>query len=104
MKTYYVKSRTGEIRPIVTMAYIVPSLRTDLVSVNPLNRQGNRVMHDADPEESGLSPVFNRKIDQLKSFAFMSEHSNLFISKQKPSMRNNLARSRVMRNGTEGYE
>ncbi len=29
MKTYYVRSRTGEIRPITTKAFIYPTLRTD---------------------------------------------------------------------------
>jgi hypothetical protein len=75
MKTiYYVKSRIGGIRPIVIKTYIVLTLRTDLilVPVKSLNRQGNRVIHDADPEESGISPVFNGKIDESKSFSFMS--------------------------------
>ncbi len=43
MKTYYVKSRTGEIRPLTTKAFIVPSLRSDLISVKSLKRQGYRV-------------------------------------------------------------
>ena len=46
MKTYYVKSRTGAIRPLTTKAFIVPSLRSDLISVKSLNRQGYRVIHD----------------------------------------------------------
>ncbi len=78
MKTYYVKSRTGEIRPLATKAYIVPSLRADLISVISLNRQGYRGVHDPDPEESGIYPIFNKTIDKSKSFAFMSEHSILF--------------------------
>ncbi len=78
MKTYYVKSRTGEIRLIVTKAYIVPSLSSDLMSVKSLNHQGYRAVHDPDPEESGIYPMFNGKIDKSKSFAFMSEQSNLF--------------------------
>ena len=35
MKTYYVKSRTGEIRPLTTKAFIVPSLRSDLICQIP---------------------------------------------------------------------
>jgi hypothetical protein len=31
-----------------------------------------------DPEESGIYPIIDKKIDKSKSFAFMSEHSNLF--------------------------
>ncbi len=81
MKTYYVKSRTGEICPLTTKAFIVPSLRSDLISVESLNRQGYRVIHDPDPEESGIYPIFDGKIDKSKSFAFMSEPSNLFYFK-----------------------
>ncbi len=80
MKTYYVKSRTGEIRPL-TKAFIVPSLRADLICVKSLNRQGYRIIHDPDPEESEIYPIFDGKIDQSKSFAFMSENSNLFYIK-----------------------
>ncbi len=79
METYYVKSRTEEIRPIMTKAYIVPTLRTDLITVKSLNRQGYRVIHDADSEESGTYPVLNGKIDISKSFAFMSEYSKSFL-------------------------
>jgi hypothetical protein len=50
------------------------------MSVKSLNRQGYREIHDQDPEESGIYPIFNGKIDKSKSFAFMSEHSNLFYS------------------------
>ncbi len=73
-------SRTGEIRPLT---FIVPSPRSDLISVKSLNHQGYRVIHDPDPEEleSGIYPIFNGKIDKSKSFAFMSEHSNLFYIK-----------------------
>jgi hypothetical protein len=64
MKTYYVKSesRTGEIRPLTTKAFIVPSLRADLISVKSLNCQGYRIIHDPDPEESGIYPIFDGKI------------------------------------------
>jgi hypothetical protein len=100
MKTYNLKSRTGGIRPLTTKAFIAPSLRSDLTSVKSLNRQGYRVIHDLDPEESGIYPIFDWKIDKSKSFAFISEHSIFFISKQNPCRRNNSTRSRVMRNGT----
>ncbi len=73
MKTYYVKSRTGEIRPLTTKAFIVPSLRADQIPVKSLNRQGYRIIHDPDPEESGIYPIFDGKIDKSKSFAFMSD-------------------------------
>ncbi len=33
MKTYYVRTRTGEIRPLTTKAFNVSSLRSDLISV-----------------------------------------------------------------------
>jgi hypothetical protein len=61
MKTYFVKSRTREIRPIVSKAYIV--------------------IHDADPEGSGIFPELKAKIDKSKPFAFMSKHSNLVYIK-----------------------
>ncbi len=96
MKTNYVKSRTGEIRPIVIKAYIVPSLRSELISVKSLNRQGYRVVHDPDPEESGIYPIFNLKIDKLKSFAFRSEQSIFYYIKAE-------AMSRVVRNGKGGW-
>jgi hypothetical protein len=81
MKTYYVKSRTGEIRPLTTKAFIAPSLKSDLISVKSLNSQGYRVIYDSDPEESGIYPIFDGKIDKSIFFAFMSEHSNRFYIK-----------------------
>ncbi len=76
MKTYYVKSRTDEIRPLTTKAYIVPSLRADLISVKSLNRQGYRVVHDPDPEESGIYPIFNlRPPSQAKMRAMLHTSS-----------------------------
>ncbi len=39
------------------------------------------MIHDEDDMESGVYAVINRKIDTAKSFAFMSEHSNLFYLK-----------------------
>ena len=83
MKTYYVRTRTGEIRPITTKAFICPKLRTDLLSVKGLNFQGYSVVHHPDPEESGIFPIFNGKTDKSKSFVFMSEHSNFFLSKSR---------------------
>jgi hypothetical protein len=69
------------IRPIVVKAYIVLALRHDLLSVKGLNKSGFRVIHDEDDMESGVYAVINRKIDAAKSFAIMSEHSNLFYLK-----------------------
>ncbi len=62
-------------------AYIIPTLRTELIPVKSLNSQGYKEIHDADPEESGIFPVLNWKIEKLKTFAFMIEHSNLFYIK-----------------------
>ncbi len=77
LKTYYVRDRLGEIRPIVVKAYVVPGLglKHDLLSVKGLKQSGYRVIHDEDEEESGVFPVINKKIDKAKSFPFMSEHS-----------------------------
>jgi hypothetical protein len=52
---------------VVTNAFIVPTLKTDLTSVKSLNRQGYRVINDEDPEESGIFPELNGKIDKSKS-------------------------------------
>ncbi len=81
MKTYYVRLRTGEIRLITTKAFICPTLRTDLLSVKGLNFQGYSIIHHPDPEESGVFPLIKGKTDKSQSFAFMSEHSNLFYLK-----------------------
>ena len=81
LKTNYFRSRTGEFRAVTTQAFVVPSLRTDLLSVKSLNFQGYCVVHHPDPEESGLFPLIEGKMDKSKSFAFMSEHSNLFCLK-----------------------
>ena len=80
LKTYYVRDRLCEIRPIVVKAYAVPGLKHDLLSVKGLNQSGYRVIHDEDEEESGVFAVIN-KMDKAKSFPFMSEHSNLFSLK-----------------------
>ena len=53
----------------------------DLLSVKGLNRAGYAVSHHPDPEQSGVYAVINNKIDKSKSFAFISEHSNLFYLK-----------------------
>jgi hypothetical protein len=39
------------------------------------------VIHDEDGMKSGVYIVINRKIDTAKSFALMSEHSNLLYLK-----------------------
>jgi hypothetical protein len=75
LKTYYVRDRLGEIRPIVVKAYVLPGLKQDLLSVKELNQYGFRVIHDEDEEESGVFAVINKKIDKSRSFPFMSEHS-----------------------------
>ena len=73
-KTYFVKDRLGEIRPIIVKAYVVPGLKYDLLLVKGLNRAGYAVNHNPDPEQSGVYAVINNKIDQSKSFPFISEH------------------------------
>ncbi len=81
LKTYYVRDRLGEIRPIVVEAYVVSGLKYDLVSVKGLNKCGYAVFHHPDPEKSGVYAVINKKTDKAKSFPFMSEHSSLFYLK-----------------------
>jgi hypothetical protein len=66
---------------LTTKAFIVPSLRSDLISVKSVSHQGYRVVHDPDPEESGIYPIFSGIKDKSKSFAFMSERSMFFYIK-----------------------
>ena len=77
-KTYFVRDRLGEIRPIIVKAHVVPGLKYDLLLVKGLNRAGYAVSHHPDPEQSGVHAVINNKNDKSKSFPFISEHSNLF--------------------------
>ncbi len=58
-------------------------MRRDLVSVKALNGQRYCVIQHADPDEFGIHPVINGQIDKSKSFAFMSKHSNLFLSQTR---------------------
>ena len=44
-KTYFVKDRLGEIRPIIVKAYVVPGLKYDFLLVKGLNRAGYAVNH-----------------------------------------------------------
>jgi hypothetical protein len=81
LKTYYVRERTGELRPITTKTYIVKGPKRDLLSGKALNRAGYRIILDEDPEESGVYAVNDGKICKSKSFAFMSEHSSLYYLK-----------------------
>ena len=60
-KTFYVRDRLGEFRPIIVKAYVVPGLKYDLLSVKGLNRAGYAVKlqsvtvsHHPDPEQSGV--------------------------------------------------
>ena len=71
-KSYFIKDRLGEIRPIIVKAYVVPGLKYDLLSVKELNRAGYAVNHHPDPEQSGVYAVINNKIDKSKSFPFIT--------------------------------
>ena len=84
LKTYYVRDRTGDLRPLTTKTYIVKNLKHDLLSGKALNKAGYRVIYDEDPEESGVYTVNDGKICKSISFPFMSEHSNLFYLKTEP--------------------
>ena len=57
LKTYFVRDRTGELRPITTKTYIVKNLKHDLLSGKGLNKAGYRIILDEDPEESGIFAV-----------------------------------------------
>ena len=68
LKTYYVRDRFGEIRPIVVKAYVVPGLQYDLLSGKGLKKCRNAVLHHPDPEESGVYAVINKKPDKAKIY------------------------------------
>jgi hypothetical protein len=65
MKTYYVRTRTGYIRPITTMAFICQKMRTDLSSVKGQGYSvGYSVVHHPDPDESRIYPLIKGKARQ----------------------------------------
>ena len=84
LKTYYVRDRTGELRPIKTKTCIVQNLKHDLLSGKLLNKAGYRIILDEDPEESGIFAVNGGKICKSKSFSFMDILTNLYYIKTKP--------------------
>ena len=66
-KTCYVRSRTGEIRPITTKAFICPTLRTE--SERPIVRKrpnflGYSIVHHPDPYESAVFSLIKGKTDK----------------------------------------
>ncbi len=76
LKTYFVRDRTGELRPITTKTYIVKHLKRDLLSGKALNRAEYRIILDEDPEEAGVYAVNDGNVGKIcksKSFVFMSE-------------------------------
>jgi hypothetical protein len=81
LKKYYVRDRTGELRPITTKTYIVKNFKHNLLSGNTLNRGGCRIVLDEDPEEAGVCAVNEGKVCKSKSFGFMSEHSSMHYFK-----------------------
>jgi hypothetical protein len=81
LKTYFVRDRTGELRPIITKTYFVKNLKRDLLSGKALNRAGYRIVLEDHPEEAGVYAVNDGKICKSKSFVLISEHSSLYYSK-----------------------
>jgi hypothetical protein len=63
-KTYYVRDRTGKIRPITTKTYIVKTLEHDLLSGKALNKAGYRIVLGEDPDIAGVFAVHDGKICQ----------------------------------------
>jgi hypothetical protein len=74
---------TDDLRPITTKTYIVKNLKRDFLSGKALNKAGypSRIVLDAYPEEGGVYAVNDGKVCKSKSFAFISEHSNLYCLK-----------------------
>ena len=86
IKTYFVRDRTGELRPLSTKTFIVKNLKHDILSGKALNKAGYRVTYDPDPEESGVYAILDGKTCKSRSFPFMndSDHTNLFYLKTEP--------------------
>jgi hypothetical protein len=84
LEAYYVRDRTGELRPITTKTFIVNKLKHDLLSGKILNKAGYRIILDEDPKESEIYAVNDGKLCKSKSFPFMSEHENLYYLKTEP--------------------
>jgi hypothetical protein len=101
LTTYYVRDRTGELRPITTKTYIVNNLKHDLLSGKALNKAGYRIILDKDPEELGVFAVKYGKTCKSRSFLFMSDskHSIFSFLKQNQGRYSNLARCRVTNYG-----
>ncbi len=72
LKTYYVRDRTGDLRPITTKTYIVKDLKHDLLSGKILNKAGYRIILDEDPEESGIFAVNDGKRCKINQNHFLS--------------------------------
>jgi len=82
-KTYYVKSRDGNIHAIESDALIVPSLKQDLIEgradTNDLNSQGTL---DKNTDICGIYPRINSKLyGDEQSISFISDDSRLFRTK-----------------------
>ena len=69
LKTYYVRDRTGELRPITTKTYIVQNLKHDLLSGKMLNNAAYRIILNAYSEESGIFAVNEGKM-QIEIISF----------------------------------
>ena len=90
-----VRDRTGEIRPITTITYIVKNLKHGLLSGKGLNKAGYSIILDEESRVFAVQP--DGMVCKSKSFPFMSGHSSLFISKRKNWRRKNFQRCLGMR-------
>ena len=79
-KTYYIRDRQGDIRPIIVNACVVPGLKYNLLSVRGLTKAVYAVHHHLDPGELGIyAAVINKNIDNLISIREFSPQNDTFI-------------------------
>jgi hypothetical protein len=100
MKTYYVKPRTGEICPLTTKAFIVPSLRSDLISVKS---RCPSPPHESAVRVSPTSRLSTSRLSESASQAGCPSQPHESAVQVRPTSRLSESRSRVMRNGTGGW-
>ena len=104
-KTYYVYDRLGTLRPISTQAFYVRELKQDLLGGRALVKSNYRVIHDKDPNISGIYPVASDgTVDPANSFPFVSEYSDgLFFLRTSAISAQKYEKMSVIRCGIEDY-
>ena len=74
MKTYFLRNRTGEVKPITVQAIFVMGFPQDLLGGKSLNQENIRVILDKNPEISGVYPLDENDDEHYhESFGFINE-------------------------------